>query len=249
MAEPAGLREYPRWDFSQLDRWGPTLAERATGSARLRGWQRVGRLFCTVLGQVQFEGLERIPDNGAAILVINHTSALDGALLFGFSERTVSFLVKAEAFEPAAGLAGRILIQGAQVPVRRGWIDPSPVRLSLDLLEQGALLGICPEGARGDGRVRQVRPGVGYFALKSGAPVVPIAIHGSAAMVHRSPWRRVPVRVVVGEPLSFERAQPGPLNRRRWVAATEQIRARMAELVRATEPDPAVVTARTRVDQ
>lgn len=236
--------ELRHWDFNQVRRWGPSVPERVAGSARLRRWQLLCRVVCVALGDLETCGLDRIPAAGPVILAVNHTSAMDGALLFGAVQRPVTFLVKAEAFEAAAGLAGRVLIHGGQLPVRRGRLDPGPVRLALELLEQGALIGIFPEGFRGDGLVRQARPGVGYLALKTGAPVLPVAVHQSGAMAHRAAARRPDVSLTVGEPMTFERAATGPLNRRRWLAATEQIRARLAALVHTTRPNTAVATAR-----
>jgi 1-acyl-sn-glycerol-3-phosphate acyltransferase len=82
------------------------------------------------------------------------------------------------------------------------------------------------------------RPGVGYLAVRSGAPVVPVAVHGSAEMVrHAARQRRPVVQVSFGEPLSFPSAGAGPLNRAQWLLATEQIRIRLAELVRTTDPN------------
>jgi 1-acyl-sn-glycerol-3-phosphate acyltransferase len=231
------------WDLAQVARWGPSIEERVDGSSRLTQWRWFARGASVLLGQVVVDGLNRVPDTGAVILAVNHSSALDGALLFGALERPVSFLVKAEAFEPAGGLLGRLLISGAQLPVRRNQIDRAPVRLALELLDRGAILGVFPEGTRGDGRVRLARPGVGYFALRTGAPVLPVAVHGSAVMAHRRTGRRPVVRLSFGEPLTFERVPSQPLNRGLWLAATEQIRYRLAELVRVTEPNSAVASA------
>jgi 1-acyl-sn-glycerol-3-phosphate acyltransferase len=98
------------------------------------------------------------------------------------------------------------------------------------------VLGIFPEGTRGDGQMANAMPGVGYFARKTGAVVVPIAIHGSAMMTHGRRINRPRVRMVVGEPLAFERAGPArPLARRDWLADTERIRLAVAELVGTTE--------------
>jgi 1-acyl-sn-glycerol-3-phosphate acyltransferase len=230
-------------DFAEVLRRGPSMADRVAGSASLRRWQLLTRTLCHGLCRLQVDGLHWVPDRGPLVVAVNHTSAMDGALLFGLLGRTVSFLVKAEAFEPLHGFAGRVLIHGAQLPVRRHRIDPAPVRLSLRLLEQGGVLGICPEGSRGDGRVGHARPGVGYFALKSGAPVLPVAVHGASAMVPGAGWRRPRVRIVFGEPITFTAAGPGPLNRRSWLAATERIRFDLAALVGRTAPDPAGNTA------
>ena len=230
---------FRHWDCEQIARWGPSLEQRLGGSSGLTRWRWFARGAGALLGQVVIDGLDRVPSAGPAILAVNHSSALDGLLLFAALERPVSFLVKAEAFEPVGGLLGRVLISGAQLPVRRNQIDPTPVRLAL---ERGAILGVFPEGTRGDGRVRQAKPGVGYFALRTGAPVLPVAVHGSVAMAHRNSARRPAVRLSFGEPLTFERA-PRPLNRGAWLAATEQIRYRLAELVRVTEPNSAVTSA------
>lgn len=220
--------------FADVLRYGPSLADRVTGSGSLRRWQAVARLLCRGLGRVELSGAGQLPEHGPLIVAVNHTSAMDGALLFGLLDRPVSFLVKAEAFQPLHGLAGRVLIRSAQLPVRRQLLDPAPVRWSLRLLEAGGVLGICPEGHRGDGLVSQARAGVGYLALKSGAPVLPVAIHGATGMVPGPGWRRPPVRIVFGAPVRLAEAGPGPLNRRRWLAATEQLRIELAELVRAT---------------
>ncbi|HET6209784.1 MAG TPA: lysophospholipid acyltransferase family protein [Jatrophihabitans sp.] len=226
--------EFRHSGFADVLRHGPPMADRVAGSRSLARWQLLTRTVCHGLGRVELAGMDNLPEHGPLIVAVNHTSAMDGALLFAFLGRTISFLVKAEAFEPLHGVAGRVLIRNAQLPVRRHRIDPAPVRLSLRLLCSGGVLGICPEGRRGDGLVGQARPGVGYFAVKSGAPVLPVAVHGAATMVPGRGWRRPPVRIVFGPPIRLAAAGPGPVNRRVWLAATEQIRAELAALVRDT---------------
>ena len=219
-------------DFELVRRFGPTLDERRDSSARLRERQRLGRRLTRLAGRVSVQGLANVPASGPVILAVNHRSFMDGPVLFGLVDRPVSFLVKAEAFLPGVQ---RILIDGAQIPVRRERLDPAPVRLALRVLDTGGVLGIFPEGTRGDGRVRQARPGVGYFAVKTGAAVVPVAIHGSAQLTRRRQWRRPAVTVTVAPALHFRRAT-GPANRRHWVTATDEIRAVLADLVARTAP-------------
>lgn len=228
---------YRHADFGRVRRLGPTLDERVRGSARLRAWQAVGVALSAALAEVRFEGLDRVPGTGPVLVTVNHSSFMDGPLLFGRLSRPVSFLVKADAFAPARGLAGRMLIAGAQIPVRRHQFDPAPVRLALAVLRSGGVVGIFPEGTRGDGTVRQARPGVGYLALRTGAVVVPVAVHGSALMSHRRTLGRPEVTVSIGQPQHFPVAPAtAPLNRGHWLAATETIRHHLAELVDATAP-------------
>jgi len=233
VADPAAT-EFRHVRFADVLERGPSLAARVAGSAALRRRQAVTGRLCRLLGRVQLTGLELLPATGPAILAVNHTSFMDGPLLFGLIDRPVTFLVKAEAFEPAAGLAGRLLVAGGQLPVRRYRIDPAPVRYGLDLLRAGGVLGMFPEGSRGAGLATPVRPGVGYFAVKTGAPVLPVAVLGSGRTVRTV--ARPPVEIRFGAPLTFPAAGP-VLNRSRWLAAAESVRQALAELVAAAAAD------------
>jgi 1-acyl-sn-glycerol-3-phosphate acyltransferase len=207
-----------------------SIEERVSGSIRLRRSQRLARAVVNAFGDVQSEGWAGVPNVGPTLLAINHRSLLDGPLVFGVVRRPVACLIKSEAFLPVLG----DLLRGAgHIEVNRQRVDPVPVRLCLDILRAGGVLGIFPEGRRGDGTAVTVRPGVGYFALRTGATVVPIACQGTAEALRA--LRRVPIRLTVGTPLRFERhPDDRPLNRRRTAAAAEQVRVAMAELVAST---------------
>ncbi len=235
------MPELSRHPFGSVARTGPSLSDRIDGSTQLARRQWLGRAISGTLAQVEVTGLEQVPTAGPAILAVNHTTFLDGPLVFGMIGRPVSFLVKAEAFQPLGGLAGVILRDAAQLPVRRHQIDPGPVRYALDLLAAGGLLGMFPEGTRGAGFVEQVRPGVGYLAVRTGAPVIPVAVIGARGMLKR--LSRTPVRVAFGPPLRFERAS-APVNRAVWLAAADEIRVALAALVRHTISNPVGPTAR-----
>src|SRR5207342_14055 len=124
-----------------------------------------------------------------------------------------------------------ILSGWAQIPVHRERVDPTPVRLGVELLRAGGVLGVFPEGTRGDGRVSHAKPGAGYFALRSGAVVVPVALHGTRQMVRRRSLRRPVVRMIADAPLHIERCPDDAVVSRRTVAdAAEGIRVRLAAL-------------------
>jgi 1-acyl-sn-glycerol-3-phosphate acyltransferase len=160
---------------------------------------------------------------------------MDGVVLFGALDRVVSCLVKAEAFR---GPLASFLRSCAQIPVHRERVDPAPVRLGVELLRAGGVLGVFPEGTRGDGRVSHAKPGAGYFALRSGAVVVPVALHGTRQMVRRRSLRRPVVRMVAAAPMRFERCRDDAILTRRTVAeAAEGIRTRLAALVADTTED------------
>lgn len=190
--------------------------------------QKTSRRLCRALSRLHVSGVHNVPGSGGVILAINHRSMLDGPLVFGFVTRPVSCLVKAEAFESKLRT---ILVNSGQIPVVRDTVDPRPVRLCLEIVRAGGIIGVYPEGTRGDGRVRTAKPGVGWFALHTGAPVVPVAVTGTYEMTHRG-VRRPIASLTIGEPMYFDKRPDGvPLNRRIVAGATEEVRARLAALV------------------
>ncbi len=211
--------------------YAPSVADRIFGSGPLRRRQAVARLLARGLGRIEVHGLERVPASGALVLAVNHRDFLDGPLIFGFVRRPVSFLVKIEAF---TARATPLLTGTGQIPVVRDRPDVAAVRFALRLLRGGGVIGVFPEGTRGDGLVRTARPGVGYFALRTGAKVVPVACHGTDSLKHRR-LRRPAVRITIGDPIDLGRVPAGQrVNRQAVLAATEQVRATLAGLVAET---------------
>ncbi len=210
--------------------YAPTLSERVHGSAALRRRQAVGRGLAHVLGRLELHGTRRVPRTGPVLLAVNHRDFLDGPLLFGLVPRPVSFLVKADAFTPAM----TPLLRGSgQIPVQRPRPDPAAVRVALRILRAGGVVGVFPEGSRGDGLARSAKPGVGYLALRSGAAVVPVACHGTDALARG--LRRPRVQITFGRPVAVERVPDAHrLSRRAVAAQAERLRAALADLVTAT---------------
>lgn len=176
----------------------PTLAYRL-----FNAWLRP--VFRLAL-DLRLEGLEKLPRTGAAILAVNHTSYVDPLLLGAFAKRPIAMMSKAENFHlPFFGLLVRLY--GA-FPVHRGAADRAALQTALNLLNDGQLLLMAPEGTRSkDGALQKGHDGVALLAARSGAPVVPVAIGGAhqvARNVRR--LRRTRVTVQVGDPLRFELA-------------------------------------------
>ncbi|HXV94303.1 MAG TPA: lysophospholipid acyltransferase family protein, partial [Pseudonocardia sp.] len=119
---------------------------------------------------------EHVPATGPVVVVANHSAAVDGPLLFGLFRRRAVFLVKHEMFRgPLAGLLPRI----GQLAVRRGEPDRAPLTAALAVLRGGGLVGVFPEGTRGEGEVAAARAGAGRFAGSTGAGVVAGVLRGT----------------------------------------------------------------------
>jgi 1-acyl-sn-glycerol-3-phosphate acyltransferase len=213
----------------------PTPYELVHGSGALACRQGLGRLAGRALGRVTVRGLQHVPATGPLVIVMNHCSLVDGPLLFGHVRRPVSFLVKSEAFTP---VLAPVLRSCGQIAVVRGTVDQAAVRRCVRLLRSGGVLGVFPEGSRGDGRVRTARHGAAYFALRSGAAVLPVAGHGTARLTHRHSVHRPAASLTVGTAIPvLHWPDARPLNRRVVAELTEQLRAVLAYLVAATERD------------
>ncbi|WP_405392246.1 1-acyl-sn-glycerol-3-phosphate acyltransferase [Streptomyces sp. NBC_01102] len=161
----------------------------------------------------RIEGLENIPDDGAAIVAGNHLSFSDHFLMPAIIKRRITFLAKAEYFT-GPGIKGRLTAaffhSAGQIPVDRSGKDAgqAAIREGLGVLSKGELLGIYPEGTRShDGRLYKGKVGVAVMAIKAGVPVVPCAMVGTFEI--QPPGKVVPrikrVTIRFGEPLDFSR--------------------------------------------
>ncbi|MFJ5518179.1 lysophospholipid acyltransferase family protein [Streptomyces griseoluteus] len=161
----------------------------------------------------RIEGLDHVPDSGAAIIAGNHLSFSDHFLMPAILRRRITFLAKAEYFT-GPGLKGRLTAfffrSAGQIPVDRSGKEAgqAAVREGLKVLERGELLGIYPEGTRShDGRLYKGKVGVAVMALKAGAPVVPCAMIGTFEA--QPPGRRIPrlrpITIRFGKPMEFSR--------------------------------------------
>ena len=161
---------------------------------------RFVRLVARLLLRVEATGLERIPAGGPAFLVINHVNFIEPLLLYVLLPRQVTGLAKAELW---GNPISRLVAQSwGSIPIRRGEIDLNAIRRALQVVQQGGILGLAPEGTRSHhGRLQRGRPGVVLLALR--APdtlILPVAVYGQEQFYHNlRRLRRTPVHVVTGQ--------------------------------------------------
>lgn len=185
-----------------------------------------GRYTASVLARllyrVRVTGGQNVPPRGPVILAPNHTGFLDAPLLMGTCPRPVHTLAKKELFR---GPLGWLLHGVGQIPLDRD--DPSRglVKAGLGVLQAGRVLVVFPEGTRGAGDFAELRTGLAWFALRSGAPVVPVVFSGTGSRgrtLGSMPGLRSRVEVVFGRPVTLPTG--GGRTRSALDAATEQLR-------------------------
>jgi 1-acyl-sn-glycerol-3-phosphate acyltransferase len=184
-------------------------------------------------GRPRVTGLENVPASGPAILASNHLSIVDSVYLPLMVPRPVVFPAKAEYFS-AKGPVGRLwaayLRSTNQLVLDRADTKSAQATLeaAVEILRSGELFGFYPEGTRSpDGRLYRGRSGIGWLALNSAAPVIPVAMLGTRKMMPpgTSFPRPAKVEIKIGKPLEFGHLAGDPPGRARRTVADEVMRA------------------------
>lgn len=160
------------------------------------------RLLCLVvllLRQWEVYGRENVPGQGGLLVVSNHISYWDPVAVGCALKRRIHFMAKAELF--AIPVLGSIISACGAFPVYREGSDRRAVQKALQLLRQGQVVGIFPEGTRSHtNELLDPHLGAAMLALHGKVPVLPVATIGTRG-VHGK------VKVIIGKPLEFTRPQ------------------------------------------
>lgn len=193
----------------------------------------------------EVKGLENVPDSGGFIVASNHLSFFDSVIIQAMSPRMVHFFAKAEYFN-RSGFKGR-LMKGffesvGSIPVERGEQAASVAALDelVQMIESGQGVGIYPEGTRSrDGRLYRGRTGVGWLALATGAPVLPVGLADTDRLQPPGRTMALPHKfsLTVGRPIEVER-----LGRKHSLPIRRETTERIMNEI-------AAITGQERVDQ
>jgi 1-acyl-sn-glycerol-3-phosphate acyltransferase len=175
-------------------------------------WYRVLRGVCIAVGRTYFRarvrGAENVPATGAFILAPVHRSNLDTPVVSLITSRRLRYMGKASMWKSRFGAW---FFSGAGgFPVKRGHADREAMRACQEVLERGEPLVLFPEGTRQEGPVVEgFFDGAAYLALKTGAPIVPVGLGGTAAAMGKGSKMVWPAKMtlVVGPPI-----HPAPLS-------------------------------------
>ncbi|MCC6943652.1 MAG: (d)CMP kinase [Thermomicrobiales bacterium] len=201
----------------------PVPEQYLEGSRHSRKRQTAGALngwWIKLISRIRTVGDENIPPWGPLLYVSNHLHNLDPALEYYVFPRPIHFMGKQELFQYP--VVKQIAEASGGFPVDRGKVDREALRNADDRINRGIPLGIYPEGGRSpNGAMIEGKAGAGMLALKSGAPILPVAITGSERLPlnggkgksQRRAAQRDPghegVRVTYGAPFTIPRIFEG----------------------------------------
>jgi 1-acyl-sn-glycerol-3-phosphate acyltransferase len=191
------------------------------------------KLLVLVTLRARISGLENFPKHGPAIIVFNHLGDADAVLLFA----TLPFspmegIGKIELYDH--WLVGPVFRAYGIIWVHRGQPDRKAIRAALKGLDEGRMLALAPEGRQSvTGALEEGEDGAAFLSMKSGAPIVPVALTGlenKNVFGHLNRWRRAPVTLSVGKPFFLNENPQG--DRQQMIRdGTRQIMESLASLL------------------
>ncbi len=161
--------------------------------------------FCCMWLRVSGSGLENIDHSKGGLMLINHQSFLDPILAAVLLTRPVSYLARDSLFK--VPVLGWLLRRTYAMPISREAARGGSIRLAVERMEQGYLVGIFPEGTRSSGaEVRPFRPGFLAMVRRTNQPVYPVGMSGSDQAMPRGAWFIRPrrIHIVYGKPFTID---------------------------------------------
>jgi 1-acyl-sn-glycerol-3-phosphate acyltransferase len=176
---------------SALEAWGYTVCQATFG------------LLLRTLFRMRLADLRPLPE-GPLILAANHRSFIDPGVLGSVADRPIIYMMHAKYYD--LRLLNWFFRMSRCIVVDNAADTRATMRASEEVLRQGGVLGIFPEGhISKDGSLQPAQPGVAWLARRTGAPVIPVHLGGTREVLARGSKRlRVhPVTARMGEPLVF----------------------------------------------
>ena len=176
--------------------------------------------------------IHQVPAIGPFIIAANHLSFMDPPTLQVACPRRIHFLMTEKYYNPLWGRWFFRLMHA--VPVREKTVyNIGPIKIGLEILNQGKVIGIFPEGGISKtGVIQEGRPGTLLLAQKSQVSILPAFISGTyqALPRHARFFRKAKIKVVFGKPITYEKLSGGLKGKKGLEAATKNLIGKISEL-------------------
>ena len=197
-----------------MNGYRPTLSEKATNQV-IKG-------ITTVICRVDVSQLEKVPMRGPLIVASNHINILEVPIIYTrLSPRPMTGFSKTESWDNH--FIGWLFDLWGIIPIRRGEADRTALRKGLQVLKEGYILTIAPEGTRSyNGRLQQGKPGIAMMALLSEVPILPLVHFGHEGYEQNlRKLRRSEFHTAVGKPFLLRKPDQKVTNKIRQKMADE----------------------------
>lgn len=181
-------------------------------------------IYCKIVYRMKIVGTEHIPKEGPLIFCGNHRNYLDPPLMVVTSKRFVRFMAK-EELSHNKFLAFLGVVFDA-IYVKRDSKDVTSIKETLKALKKGECIALFPEGTRnGLKKGTKVKDGAAFFALRTGAKVIPVGISGGTKLFEK-------VTIHYGEPLDFSEYKDKKQDKEVLDHVTDEIMQHIIELTK-----------------
>lgn len=136
------------------------------------GFRILARSLFPLLSRTIITGLEKFPNKGPLIVVGNHTGAMETVLMGTYSPRALEFMGAMEM--PWHGWMGTVIDMYGLIPVYRGYTSTKTMKIAIDVLRQGGMLGVFPEGGFWEPGKQKAQTGAAWLSYMAQSPVLPI---------------------------------------------------------------------------
>jgi 1-acyl-sn-glycerol-3-phosphate acyltransferase len=193
-----------------------------------------GRLVLPIVFRVHVSGTHNFPRTGPLLVVGNHVAVMEAVLMAVYTPWQVETLGAADVpHEKVSEVAMRFY---GFIPVRRGHVDRPALSKALDVLRQGGVIGIFPEGGIWEAGKMRPQTGVAWLSCRGDAPVLPIGYGGTAGALGAAlRLRRPRLTMKVGELLPAVSLRPGMARREYLEKYATEVMEAVAALVPAEE--------------
>lgn len=153
--------------------------------------------YFKLLHGFRVQGAENVPKKGGALIVSNHASFLDPAVLgSAVWHRDIHFMARDTLFRNTFAKLWATSV--GVVPINRNKGDLRALRDAVAIVNDGDILCLFPEGTRTpDGRLQSAKAGIGFLVEKSGVPAVPVFVKGTFQALPRNARWLSPGRITV----------------------------------------------------
>ena len=163
------------------------------------------KLGTNILCRIDAPDMYKVPMRGPLIAYSNHSGQIEVAVLFArLQPRPITGWAKMEAWDHF--FLRWLFTLWKLIPIRRGEGDTTALRKAIQAIEEGYIFGLAPEGTRNiTGRLKRAHPGAVLLAVRSGAPLLPVAHWGGEKFRENlKRLRRTDIHIRVGEPICLK---------------------------------------------
>ncbi|MBN2500261.1 MAG: 1-acyl-sn-glycerol-3-phosphate acyltransferase [Anaerolineales bacterium] len=185
----------------------------------LRGF---GRLALPLLFEIEIQGNANFPKQGPLIVVGNHTAIMEVAMMAVYTPWQVEFIGSVDI--PHEASTAFFAYAFGFIPIMRGHMDRKGLNVALDVLKQGGVIGIFPEGGIWEPGNMRPQTGVSWLSYMSGVPVLPLGFTSARGALGKAfKLQRPNLRMDVGELIAPAKAPEGVARKAYFVSYAEQV--------------------------